>query len=382
LKSKYSNQDIVNAGKMLSSTMKINDNDLEEAFSALSYWRSSHSKPLIEAYELVEKLSISHDSNAIVSKRLKRYDSIVQKLFRFKTMSLRSMNDIAGCRVILSDEKKVRRLLRNLKNNEHFQRNNGYKINDYVESPQEDGYRGIHMIGKFCSESGKQRQVEVQIRTLLQHYWATSVEIVDLFQNQGLKQKRGNRCWQEFFKYASEQLAIMDGVHGFNNISKDFDKGRKYSEALVNKNDHDVYNNLRRLATLERKLNVIKKLKKFATSLKVVDEKIKEGNIEGFVLIELNVRKTELNIHSYIKSKIHEAEKDLTNSELESHYNSDVVYALISTNSVHGLREAYPNYFADSKNFIIHLEMMMAASNYLKPSYLIRFLTNLKISRN
>ena len=51
----------------------------------------------------------------MLAKRLKRAASIVNKLRRFNGMKLRSMQDIGGYRAILSNEKKVRKLVRALR---------------------------------------------------------------------------------------------------------------------------------------------------------------------------------------------------------------------------------------------------------------------------
>ena len=52
------------------------------------------------------------------------------------------------------------------------------KFNDYVENPKDSGYRSIHYVYKYSSKADKYNglKIELQIRTKLQHNWATAVE--------------------------------------------------------------------------------------------------------------------------------------------------------------------------------------------------------------
>ncbi len=82
--------------------------------------------------------------------------------------------------------------------------------NDYIRNPKEDGYKSIHLIGKFKNSEGELRSIELQIRTKVQHSWATAVEIVDLFTNQSLKSNSGKTIWKDFFKHTSDQFALLE----------------------------------------------------------------------------------------------------------------------------------------------------------------------------
>jgi ppGpp synthetase/RelA/SpoT-type nucleotidyltranferase len=80
-----------------------------------------------------------------MAKRLKRTPSIINKLKRLKgKLQLTTMNDIAGCRVILSNKKKVYKLKKLL-----LQKTDFKLRKDYIETPRESGYRSLHLIGKF-----------------------------------------------------------------------------------------------------------------------------------------------------------------------------------------------------------------------------------------
>lgn len=67
-----------------------------------------------------------------------------------------------------------------------------FKDYDYIAAPKVDGYRCFHRVFKFKEDSVEEecfrgRRVEIQIRTRLQHSWATAVEAVGLFRGEDIK---------------------------------------------------------------------------------------------------------------------------------------------------------------------------------------------------
>jgi len=100
---KYSGNQIKRAGKKLIETK----ND-EESLNILSFWCALHAEPLDIATKLVENTGVKINKNLLVASRLKRTESIVNKLCRLENkIQLSTMNDIAGCRVIFPNLKEV-----------------------------------------------------------------------------------------------------------------------------------------------------------------------------------------------------------------------------------------------------------------------------------
>lgn len=118
----YSGKQINRAGEFLAQEdpLKRDPAGYEQAMEVLSYWRSCHDKPLNLAVDLLSIYAQKIDNKAVVAKRLKRTPSIVGKLCRFSGMKLKNMQDIGGCRAILSNEKRVRKLVRELKQRMNF----------------------------------------------------------------------------------------------------------------------------------------------------------------------------------------------------------------------------------------------------------------------
>jgi Region found in RelA / SpoT proteins len=119
-----------------------------------------------------------------------------------------------GCRAILANDKRVRKLVRELKQKKDF------RVRDYISGPKEDGYRSIHLVGDFSNGRGGVTPIELQIRTAAQHSWATAVEISDLFTGQAIKSNRGSDEWRQFFHTASDQLALIEDISLYNQISQ------------------------------------------------------------------------------------------------------------------------------------------------------------------
>lgn len=359
-KRKYSGKQIIKAGEKL---IRENIQDDEKAFSAamdiLSYWRFNHEEPLDFAFKLLQELIPKKDNTAIFAKRLKRYPSIIAKLKRFDKMKLKNMQDIGGCRAIVSNKKKLQQVVRELRKRPEFKNTEGkIRAKNYVDKPKEDGYRGYHLVGQFSNKEGEKMDIEVQVRTVLQHDWATALEIVDLFTGQALKSNQGDKDWKVFFASVSEQFAIMEEIHMFNKLS-DQDKFTEYLKEL-NKDDQHM-SGCRKTQDYCQRLNVIKKLNAFAVSLKFVDTKLGENGGRGYVLIEINTEKNTGKATMFKEENSAEAEAMYTEVEKASAKDKHLVVALVSSTAVGGIKEAYPNYFADSTDFTKYLHLICDA---------------------
>jgi len=83
-----------------------------------------------------------------------------------------------------------------------------HRVKDYMAAPKESGYRGIHVMCRNDADfyGYKNLDVEVQVRTLKQHGWATAVEIYDLITGASLKSGGGTQEQKRFFQLASELM--------------------------------------------------------------------------------------------------------------------------------------------------------------------------------
>ena len=85
-KVEYSRNQIIKAGKIVKRN-DLNEDEIIYATRVIDNWRAAHAFPMHVIYMHLRRMAESH-SNIIVAERLKRLDSIVNKLKREPTMSL------------------------------------------------------------------------------------------------------------------------------------------------------------------------------------------------------------------------------------------------------------------------------------------------------
>jgi hypothetical protein len=190
------------AGKTLVAT-KPDLDALDVALNIISNWRSSHSFPLNTFQNTLRNRAKRVDQKPLVAQRLKRLSAIGAKLRRFPTMRLSAMQDIGGCRAVVADVARVDKLIA-LYHGGTLMKHQLLREKDYIRQPKPDGYRSVHLIYRYHSDGRDQQpwnglQIEIQLRSRLQHAWATAVETVDLFTGQALKSSVGSDEWKRFF---------------------------------------------------------------------------------------------------------------------------------------------------------------------------------------
>jgi len=357
MKFRFSGKQVIRAGEDLILPNIVEQPEaFTKAMNILSEWRFSHDEAIFIALNKLKPIAIKKDRKAIFAHRLKRHRSIVAKLLRFKKMKLKNMQDIGGCRAIVSNEKKLLQIVRDLKRMPEFKNLHGkYRIKNYLNTPKDDGYRGFHIIGSFRLKEGVRRNIEIQLRTLIQHYWATAIEIIDLFENQELKFGFGDENWKKFFIYVSKQLALMEKIHMFET----FPTQKQYSSYLsIIQNDEDALEGCKQAQFYAKKLRVLEKLNVYTESINVIDEQLVNSDYSGSVLILLDIEKKSVSSVLYPPEASKEAEKAYLEAEKENANNENVTVAKVSADAVGGIKEAYPNYFADSKGFFKYLKFI------------------------
>ena len=310
------------------------------ATDILGNWRSSHSFPLHVFAVRLSRLAKQIDKDSLVVRRLKRVPSVLKKLQRGQTstMKMSQMQEIGGCRAVVSNISQTKSLVSKYRKSRGI-KHKLIKERDYIANPKPDGYRSIHLIYKYFSDKNPIYDgfsIEIQIRTKLQHYWATAVETVDHFTRQAIKSNEGEKDWMEFFKLVSSAFAVMENCPITPDTPKD--------EAELR----------RRIQTLAKKLKVVKKMNEWTRFHRIIED-FEKGSKEkfDFYLLNLDLKTKQLQIKAYKKSN-----EELANSEysrLEERMvreNEDRDIVLVSAETTKELRKAYPNYFLDSKEFV------------------------------
>ena len=200
---------------------KISDSN----YYQLQEVRTSFQKAVSETFIQLCFLTNSVHSLGIVSYRLKRLESIITKLDRYKTMRLSKMWDIGGCRCILKTEKQVYKL-----RNKIYKNLNVRDEKDYILQPQDEGYRSLHLF----IECEDKKVIEVQLRSQKQHNWATLVEISDLLYDAGLKEFSRNKDLLKFHKLlATPNKMSINDKKTITSILKKYDYYNKLNEVFL-----------------------------------------------------------------------------------------------------------------------------------------------------
>lgn len=331
------------AGKIL-IVSESSESNKKTAITTLNNWRASHSYPIHIFKKRIKEYAEKLDKNCTYAGRLKREVSIIRKLKRFPKMKLSRMQDIAGCRVIFSNSKLCETFY------EEYYENGNMKhkmvdFRNYITKPKKDGYRGIHVIYKYVSQKkGKEPfnglSIEIQIRSRLQHIWATTVEIVDFFTEENLKFGQGSNKWKEFFKLVSCVFALMEYRPRVPGLTES-------KEALSVK-----------IKKLEEELGVIEKLKHWAASIEHMDF-MKKKLEEHYFLLEIDTQIQRLTITSFPKNKYKEVLNKLRDREERFKDRREFDVVLVDADNIEDLKETYPNYFVDVNDFIKKLNYIL-----------------------
>lgn len=190
-------------GKKIRHSLKDGQEIDDESLLKLQSYRTSFKKDLTEIFKFIAVQSKKVRNDSLVSFRIKRIESILSKILREPTMSLGNMGDIAGCRVVLYSEVAISSIVDKI--NKNFTVKN---FNDYTNNPKPDGYKGYHLY--VHSPLDKSKLIEIQLRLITTHRWASFVEIIDILFDLKLKEGQKHKDLQEFLLLLSLEKEIID----------------------------------------------------------------------------------------------------------------------------------------------------------------------------
>lgn len=318
------------------------DDGFDRVWGIVENWRVAHRYPLNAFHMTLRNRAIHIDRNALTAQRLKRMPSIFRKLYRkhMRTMQLTQMQDIGGCRAVVGTLPRLNLLLWEYETKPL--RSELSNRRDYIESPKDDGYRSVHLMyrysGRASSSHWDRLRIEIQIRTKLQHAWATAVETVDAFTGQDVKFGSGNSDWRRFF-------ALVGAAHARQEKTSPVPSTPSTKKELKEE-----------LEYLERSLSVIESLDQYATiATHLARTKRKPRD---WYVIDMKPDDHVSTIYTYPLQQFGEAEEHLSTKEREYRDTRNQV-VLVSAASVTELKRAYPNYFADTKYFVNNLQRFM-----------------------
>lgn len=333
---KYSigKSELYRAGEILRSDDFFSE-EWSTSFEILSHWRAMHAYPLNTFQANIRGILKKNGKKAIVAQRLKRLPSILLKLSRYPKMRLGRMQDIGGIRIILPTVNDVYFVINALKKS-HW-KHTLHNEKNYIEEPQKSGYRSFHLIYAYNNQQAPKEyqglHVEIQVRTRLQHIWATAVETIGTFVAHSLKSSQGPQAWLDYLKLVSAIFAIEEKTP----LPPDFQV--ETPQQLVSK-----------LYDQTIALKVFPSLDSFHRAMKFPDDKRFKNK---FILLKLDIANNRGLATIFNQNNLEEATFQYSEFERNKKDNEDAV--LVSSSSLKELKKAYPNYFIDSGDFLKQL---------------------------
>lgn len=335
---------VIKAGEALIDPQSSEEKKAE-SLEILSEWRSYHAKPLDAFQKYIRARNTCIKRKAIIAQRLKRLPSIISKLERMPSNNLARMQDIGGIRVVLPSIEDVNALHEEVltKPNNRFLFTPKLPAKNYIENPKSDGYKSIHQVFEYKRDIENNVAglcIELQIRTALQHTFATAVETLGMVERLSFKTGQGGEDFKTFFKVVSALFSHKENT-----------------TVLEEYKDETIDSLIASAKELESKLQVFHKLQGIALTARSIDSDGKWSS-KKYQLLELH------NIDNAWKIRIREfRESDIDLAEmlyasLEKKYKDDpnIDVVLVAVGDLKAIKRAYPNYFLDTNDFITKLK--------------------------
>jgi hypothetical protein len=222
------------------------------------------------------------------------------------------------------------------------------KEDPYIIKPKPDGYRSHHMVFKFkgADESAAfdGRKVEIQVRSHLQHSWATAVEAIGMFRQEDLKAGQGDAGWLRLFQLMSAEIALAEECH----------------EAAGAQSRDD---RVEEIISLEKSLRASATLEDTRQAVRYVDQYVfNPADKPEYYLIKYSRKEGAVTVQPYSESV--RGVRSLDAVEVNSSEMNDRINAvLVEADSIGSLMAAYPNYFGDVQRFKDILEKITQGAN-------------------
>ena len=329
----YSRTQIIKAGKAIRKD-NLTEPEKANAVAIIGNWRAAHAYPLHVIYMHLRRMG-ENNPDIIVAERLKRLDSILNKLRREPSMSLWTMQDLGGCRFIVPTIDDVYKYAAQYETSK--KRHILKETYDYIKKPKVSGYRSVHYVYEYHSDKNdtynKNMLIEIQFRTHLQHLWATAVETMGLFTKNAIKSGQGDDDVKRFFVLVSSLFAIREHQNIAPNTINDIDELTSEIESLNAKHNYLDFLSGIKVAVEYQKTDKKKKL------------------TPAFYILILNYETHKLRIKPFSASEFDSA-NELYNKIESQKGVTQMDAVLVRVSSFETLKSAYPNYFSDINEFV------------------------------
>ncbi len=242
------------------------------------------------------------------------------------------MQDVGGCRIILQDKVQVENVVKALEQSGLAHPLHNKK--DYIESPKHTGYRGVHLIYKFKGQrttAYDNLRIEVQVRTMWQHAWATAIELLGEMARMALKKDMGDPKWRRFFALMGSVLADREMLPLVPNTGRNIDAVKS------------------ELFSIDDEINIYNKLKRYQLLPFTETSDRPDGH---YFLIIADYERRSAKITGYDRKDLLAAERAYRDAEMRNQEGSKKNIVLVSVDSINNLKSAFPNYLGDARLFM------------------------------
>lgn len=248
-------------------------------------------------------------------------------------MNLARMQDIGGIRIVLANVAEVYRLHTNILNSKRpFEHEPLLPPKDYIKEPKSDGYRSLHQ-GIFKYKKVRPTpeldglQIELQIRTKLQHAWATAVETLGIIEKSSLRLVRVARNLSGF-------LCLL--VLYFHTMK---------DTILPILADIPIKEIAKELRALEAKLQIFAKLQGLIVTAKHIETSSPKS--DEYHLMELDTSKESpaISLIPFTKSQLEMAESIYKMREIETQDKPYIELVLISAGNLKEIKKPIQTIF-------------------------------------
>jgi hypothetical protein len=357
----YSIRDVKRAGELIAGELPWTAESapkIREAFHIANNWRDAHAYPMRSVRCQLVWFMRDRGLEGVSVARLKRMQAIRRKLRRDDLpQNLTQLQDLGGCRAILASIADVHTLVGALRERS---RHELWREDPYIDVPKMDGYRSHHLRYKFRGKGSLSihdgRRIEVQIRTRLQHSWATAVEAVGLFRGEDLKGNHGSPAWLRLFKLMSAEFAVAEKCAEPPNVPPHH---KRVSE----------------IKSLDKELKASTMLENMSYAVRGTDISI-QPHKPRYYLIKFDNATRQVDVEPYFVPRNAVLQYDNA-EELDNQSGKDTTnIVLVEADKLENLKDAYPNYFGDVQLFKMQLNKIIkgkAVEEYIvKPQETVR----------
>jgi hypothetical protein len=276
--------------------------------------------------------------------------SIRQKLSN-QQWPLDKIQDLAGCRAIVPSIKDARAIVGAM---QQLPGHILHREDPYIDKPKSNGYRCHHMIFRYRGEGEDavfdDRRVEVQIRTWLQHSWATAVEAVGAYRSENMKAGEGSAEWLRLFALMSAEFALAEKCPEPPGLPDRADRVAEIKE-------------------LERRLDAVSTLENISHVVRYTEQISTRDEPEYFQII-YDRKQRIVSVNPYFNAITGARAYD--ESELSAERSqSGITTVLVEADGIEMLKSAYPNYFGDVQKFCMQLKAISQGDEALEYEMLL-----------